>query len=74
MKVAGVERLKLFLVDIAQQMNSQVKPLKTLQYEYRGLEEQHADAGNQFIPVTTHTSEHTCSMKVLMNFAEVVVQ
>ena len=72
--VAGVERLKLFLVDIAQQMNSQDKPLKTLQYEYRGLEEQHADAGNQCIPETTSTSEHTSSVKVLMKFAEVVVQ
>ena len=72
--VAGVERLKLFLVDIAQQMNSQDKPLKTLQYEYRGLEVQHADAGNQFIPETTSTSEHTSSVKVLMKLAEVVVQ
>jgi len=49
-------------------------PLKTLQYEYRGLEEQHADAGNQFIPETTSTSEHTSFVKVFMKFDEVVVQ
>ena len=44
----------------------------TLQYEYRGIAED--CAGNQFIPVRTITSEHTSSMKLLMKFAEVVVQ
>ena len=36
-------------------------------------QEEHADAGNQFIPVRTSTSEHTSSVKVLMKFAEVVI-
>jgi len=35
----------------------------------------HHDASeHQFIPVRTDTSEHTSSMKLLMKFAEVVVQ
>jgi hypothetical protein len=34
----------------------------TLQYEYRVITEEHADAGNQFIPVRTSTSEHTSSI------------
>jgi hypothetical protein len=46
-----------------------------LQYEYRGLGDAHADAGNQFIPVTTRSSEHTSSIgRCSVKFAEVVVQ
>ena len=47
----------------------------TLQYEYRGLGDAHADAGNQFIPVTTRSSEHTSSIgRCSVKFAEVVMQ
>ena len=47
-----------------------------LQYQYRGLGQEHADAGggNQFIHVTKSTFQHSRSIKVLMKFAEVVVQ
>ncbi len=36
-------------------------------------QEEHADVGNQFIPVRSRTSDHTTSMKVLMKFAQVVI-
>ena len=39
-----------------------------------GQEHAGANAGDQFIPVTTSTCEHTSSMKVLMKFDDVVVQ
>jgi hypothetical protein len=47
----------------------------TLQYEYRGLGEAHADTGNRFIPVTIRSSEHTSSIgRCSVKFAEVVLQ
>ena len=73
--LAGGDCLRAFLLDIARQMNPQgMSQADTLQYTYIGLGEEHADAGNQFIPVRTSTSEHTRSSKLLMTFAEVVVQ
>jgi hypothetical protein len=63
--VAGVDCLQAFLLDIVRQMNAQgMSQADTLEYEHRGLGEDHADAVNQFIPVRTSTSEHTSSMKV----------
>ena len=49
---AGGDCLQPFLLDIARQINAQDMPqADTLQYEYTGLGEEHADACNQFIPV-----------------------
>jgi hypothetical protein len=62
-------------LDITHQMIAQDMLRKEkIHYQYRVLGQEHADAGggNQFIPVTTSTSQHSSSMKVLMKFAVVV--